>query len=341
MSFYMQNKLSELSNERYFDRSMGVMSEQDRLMRERAAADDVRSRKLKEYETGLNVKEAVFDALLKSNGEPTIDRVKQDIRTYEIAGNQAAKAQAEAALENLMTTFVQTEVKSSKGLDLDTNDIQNIIMSTDTKTLGDMRNRNVDVNQFNRRLPMEQQQADTAKGNLDLAQRKEARSATGQVPQDEYYKMWHSKIEGAKRIILGFKEAYASPDTTPEQKISIEAILSRVNVKPTEFLKTMADLNKMDTLAMTGKFTPNQEKFLDQFGGFGENNPMPETAPPPMPGARAGVSASAGAGPMPSPSVAPPVVAPNPMPTIRKYITDTRTNEQYWIVLRNGQWMRE
>jgi hypothetical protein len=153
-------------------------------------------------------------------------------------------------------------------------------------------------------LPIEQQQADTSAGNLALQKDKDRRSLTGQVPQDDYYKLWHAKIEGVKRIVLGFKEAYNSPDTSPQDMATLQGIMNAAKIKPTEFLKTLADLNKMDTKALTGRFNPNEEKFLDQFGGFGEDNPMPETAPTPIPGARAGAFATVGAG-----SVAPPATA--------------------------------
>jgi hypothetical protein len=265
-------------------------------MRERSAEADVRARGLKEYESKINVDEYIKKAFIetaKSN-----DAFDYNVRAAQVARESGDEAKAkdhygrayELALPNLTAKMNALKGKATE------QDFAATMEAFGEDGVEKLMSEAGTNQRANAQLPIQKQQAATSAGNLALEKEKEARKLTGQVPQDDYYKLWHTKIEGVKRIVLGFKDAYSSPDTSPQDLTTIKSIMGSVGIKPTEFLKTLADLNRMDTKAMTGRFNPNEEKWLDQFGGFGENNPMPETIPEPIPGAKAGVSSSVGAG---------------------------------------------
>jgi hypothetical protein len=89
-SFFMQNKLGELSNQRYMD----TISEQDRLMRERGAEADVRARGLKQYESKINLDEHIKKAFIdtaKSN-----DAFDYNVRAAQVAREAGDEAKAKA-----------------------------------------------------------------------------------------------------------------------------------------------------------------------------------------------------------------------------------------------------
>jgi len=271
MSFYMQNKLGEMSNQRY----MGTISEQDRLMRERNAEEDVRKNQYQAEGSRLRMLEDYNAALLDAVKDPVIDGIRKKAQIAEMMGDQKMADVLWGQHKQKVTGFVNAATQAQGGAPLSVDQVEALIESTDIKTTMDVSKEGGVNRRFGVSSKIDQQQANTSAGNLALQREKAAQSQTGQVPQDEYYKLWHAKIEGVKKVILGFKEAYASPDTTTQERMSIEQILSQVQVKPTEFLKSLADLNKYDTIAMTKRLSPQQEMWLDNFGGFGENNPEP------------------------------------------------------------------
>jgi hypothetical protein len=234
-------------------------------------------------------------------------------------------------IEASVGAWVQTQT----GEPLDTNQFRAMIMAGGLDKTLSASNEGGTNRRAAQQLPLQtratatsESQARTSAGNLALQQTKAIQSETGNVPQDEYYKIWHSKIEGVKKVILGFKEAYASPDTTPQERMDIAQILSQVEVKPTEFLKTLSDLNRIDTKAITKRLTPNDEKWLDKFGGFGENNPMPEEAPSPIPGTAVGGVGRVGASSTTS----------SHTKGERKPYTDPRTGKQAMYEWDGSQW---
>lgn len=85
-SFMMQNKLGELSNERY----MGAISEQDRLMRERAAEQDVRSRSLEEFKSKINIQDKIKEAFISTAKD-------NDAYTYNVRAGQVAEQAGDIA----------------------------------------------------------------------------------------------------------------------------------------------------------------------------------------------------------------------------------------------------
>jgi len=323
-SFFMQNKLGEMSQQRQMD----TYSEQDRLMRERSAAEAVASQRGRQDQFKLDKDKAILNGLLKAAESPDIKGLGQKSETLKIAGRMAEAEAADKELADRIESSVGAWVQTQTGKPLDVNQFRAMIMaggldkSLDASKEGGVNRR------FAQELPIQEKQAETSRGNLDLARTKERQSETGNVPQDEYYKIWHTKIEGVKKVILGFKEAYASPDTTPQERMDIAQILSQVEVKPTEFLKTLSDLNRIDTKAITKRLTPNDERWLDRFGGFGENNTMPEE---PIP-SRFGASGYPRTGP--TAQDAPPPIAPPPVKTIPanapKAYNPTTKQTAYW-----------
>jgi hypothetical protein len=302
-SFFMQNKLGELSQQRQMD----TYSEQDRLMRERSAAEDVQSRKTKDYESKINVEEYIKKAFIdtaKSN-----DAYDYNVRAGQVAkeaGDLARSKEYYGKAYELAVPNLTAKMNALKGK-VDEKDFLATMEAFGEDGVEKIMSEAGTNARANQQLPIQQSQARTSAGNLALQQTKAKQSETGEVPQDEYYKIWHSKIEGVKKVILGFKEAYASPDTTPQERMDIAQILSQVEVKPTEFLKTLSDLNRIDTKAITKRLTPNDEAWLDKFGGFAENNPIPEE---PIP-SRFGASGYPRTGP--TAQVAPPPIAPPPV----------------------------
>jgi hypothetical protein len=330
-SFFMQNKLGELSQQRQMD----TYSEQDRLMRERSAAEDVAAQRGRQDQFKLDKDKAILNGLLKAAENPDIKGLGQKSETLKIAGRMAEAEAVDKELADRIEASVGAWVQTQTGEPLDTNQFRAMIMAGGLDKTLSASNEGGTNRRAAQQLPLQtratatsESQARTSAGNLALQQTKAIQSETGNVPQDEYYKIWHSKIEGVKKVILGFKEAYASPDTTPQERMDIAQILSQVEVKPTEFLKTLSDLNRIDTKAITKRLTPNDEKWLDKFGGFGENNPMPEEAPSPIPGTAVGGVGRVGASSTTS----------SHTKGERKPYTDPRTGKQAMYEWDGSQW---
>jgi len=116
LSFMMQNELSKQSNERYFNRQTDVMSEQDRLMRERSAETDVRARSMKKYESEINLGEhfqkGFFDTAIKN---PAFTADIQAAQGYEAIGDMVnAKKYRTRAFEKAMPAL-QGELEAFEG----------------------------------------------------------------------------------------------------------------------------------------------------------------------------------------------------------------------------------
>lgn len=272
LSFMMQNELSELSNERYFDRSMGIMSEQDRLMRERAAEEDVRTRGLKEYESKINVDEYIKKAFIDT--AKSSDAYDYNVRAGNVAkeaGDLAKSKQYFSVAYQLAIPNLRAKMNALKGR-VDEQDFLAAMEAFGEDGVEKLMTEAGTNARFGAELPTKKLQAETSKGNLDLARAKEARTTTGEMTQDDYYKVWHTKINGIQRTLLGIKDALGDPTLTEFEKQSFRDLIMGSGIKPQEILPKLGEMNALDTKAMRTRLTPGEEAYLDNYGKFVEGN---------------------------------------------------------------------
>lgn len=112
LSFYMQNKLSEMSQAR----QMESYAEEDRLMRERAAEADVRSRGLKEYGNKLDLtdyfQKGFFDTAIKNDAFTAKIRAAQGA---EMIGDIAKAKQDRATAFEMAVPAIMGNFEAFKG----------------------------------------------------------------------------------------------------------------------------------------------------------------------------------------------------------------------------------
>jgi hypothetical protein len=181
-SFFMQNKLGEMSQQRQMD----TYSEQDRLMRERSAAEEVAAQRGRKSQYDLDISKAFKTGGIKAIGDPVLDGWRQraelakeqgDMVNYELFSNKYAAG---------FTGFVRAAHKMQTGEDIPENEIQTLIENSDIPTMmSAVKERNVTERDLAQRPIQERQtkvaesNAFTSAGNLRLEKDKAASERAG------------------------------------------------------------------------------------------------------------------------------------------------------------------
>ena len=204
-SFFMQNKLGELSNQRYMD----TISEQDRLMRERGAEADVRARGLKQYESKINLDEHIKKAFIdtaKSN-----DAFDYNVRAAQVARESGDEEKAKAlygrayelAIPNLTAKMNALKGKVNEQDFLATMEafgedgVEKIMAEAGTNQ------------RANAQLPIQKSQAATSAGNLALEKEKfGVEQGGGGKAGKQYIDLWSKPLNDA----INFLEPVARGD---------------------------------------------------------------------------------------------------------------------------------
>jgi len=160
-SFFMQNKLGEMSQQRQMD----TYSEQDRLMRERSAAEEVAAQRGRKSQYDLDISKAFKTGGIKAIGDPVLDGWRQraelakeqgDMVNYELFSNKYAAG---------FTGFVRAAHKMQTGEDIPENEIQTLIENSDIPTMmSAVKERNVTERDLAQR-PIQERQTKVAESN--------------------------------------------------------------------------------------------------------------------------------------------------------------------------------
>jgi len=276
-SFFMQNKLGEMSQQRQMD----TYSEQDRLMRERSAAEEVAAQRGRKSQYDLDISKAFKTGGIKAIGDPVLDGWRQraelakeqgDMVNYELFSNKYAAG---------FTGFVRAAHKMQTGEDIPENEIQTLIENSDIPTMmSAVKERNVTERDLAQRPIQERQtkvaesNAFTSAGNLALAKTKEARSLSGELTPEEYGKFISTKVQktmdninslmGILRGVSGAGNAYNVEEVIKSIEGSGANRLLGGAVSPQALGKMYEELSRYETMAMEGKrLTPTQMRRLD------------------------------------------------------------------------------
>jgi hypothetical protein len=200
MSFYMQNKLGELSNQRYMD----TIAEQDRLMRERQAESEMAAHRGRVDQFGLDLRKAAEEGIIKALSQPDIEGYPSLIKHYAYLGDtEKAKFYADQ-LEEKIKPSVALVIQSRTGQRPDPNTVEEAMMSADPKLVTDWIKEGGVQERFEKRLPIDQQQANTSAGNLALEREKfkVEQGAPGQVGMSDQ-KSYIDVIDKATSYLIG------------------------------------------------------------------------------------------------------------------------------------------
>lgn len=263
--YLMQNKLSEMSNQRY----MNTLSEQDRLMRERMAEEDVLMTRRQQSGHEQRVKEAFYkfqQDIAQMDPIARLTTLEQFVQEPE--AQKQFKRQKEAAMMEMLPVWT----KVSKGEQLDNNDLmalQKYIPTDKIQTTINEWGQNI---RFFKELPIKQGELGVRQGELGVRQRevslKEKDQTSGGAKRGEYYNIWHDKIEGAKQYLSSkASELGADGDElTGDMKSDIARLIaSKGNETTPQILgKVLTKLNQYDTKASKGMLTPEEEAWIDR-----------------------------------------------------------------------------
>jgi len=269
MSFYMQNKLGELSNQRY----MGTISEQDRLMRERQAEEDVRARQYQSEGSRLRIGEAFQKGLLDAVKDPGIDSLRQRYEITKMTGDtQSANALKEEYAQKV-TGFINASIQAQGGQPLSNEQIAGFVDATDTNTTMDLLKEGGVNRRFAAELPIQRQQANTSAGNLALQREKSAREVSGEIPQTEYAKTISTKVQKAMdniNSVISMLRSSGGADGGYDVSSTIQMIEQGGGAKlvggaitPQNLARLYSELSSLETLAMTKKLSPEQLAKID------------------------------------------------------------------------------
>lgn len=165
MSFLMQNKLGELSNERYMD----TLSEQDRLMRERAAESDVMARKASQEKYNQDIQLELYKSFLEGIKQPPITRIMQNIERYNMVGDTASAEAEKKKFEAIYPSVVNAIYTANTGeRPLSEQQIWNFGIGGGLENMINVSKTGSSNYQFEQELPIKKQQAATSAGNLAL-----------------------------------------------------------------------------------------------------------------------------------------------------------------------------
>jgi hypothetical protein len=166
MSFYLQNKLGELSNERYMD----TIAEQDRLMRERSAQEDALARGRAKESYGMDFNLAIQKGIISAINDPALDSLRKQAQLFDMAGDTERANQAKEAFASKVPGYINAAYVANTGKrPLSETEIMDALMATDTDSLMTMIKEGGVNRRFEQELPIQKQQAATSAGNLALS----------------------------------------------------------------------------------------------------------------------------------------------------------------------------
>ncbi len=291
-SFFMQNKLSEMSNQRYMD----TLSEQDRLIRERSAESDVRARGLKQYESKINIDEYIKKAFIdtaKSN-----DAFDYNVRAAQVARESGDEAKAKAlygkayelAIPNLTAKMNALKGKANEQDFLATmeafgEDGVEKLMSESGQSARAATSAGLEKS----RQGIDVQKLGLEKAKFGLEKEKFVAEAGpgGGGKTTDYYKAMHSKIVGVQKYLASMKE-YVESGGDVSTSVDWEKLLAGPTT-PKLLGQALSKLSSYDTKSMKKSLTPEEEAWIDRAwdimnlqeeektGGLGSSIPIPES----------------------------------------------------------------
>jgi len=265
--FMMQNKMSEMSNARY----MNVLSEQDRMMRERQAQAEVTAHKGRVENYLIGRQEAIFKGFMDAADDEGIKGLRRRAEVARVAG-QTDQAdlydeQASKQIEDLINASVQAQT----GEPLDVNQFRSLATGGGLDKMIDVMKEGGINRRAAAELPVTKQQAATSAGRLKREQEKATGegAAIGGMTQKEYYDRMHDKIEGTKKVLFGIKKSLDAGDDLSDilDVVELKKMMGG-KVGQQNLLAKIAELNKYDSLAMKTRLKPGVEGWLDKFVDF-------------------------------------------------------------------------
>jgi hypothetical protein len=201
----MQNKLGELSNQRYMD----TISEQDRLMRERQAESESAAHRGRVENYLLGKEEAVFKGLLDASKDPGIPAKTQQAEVYRVKGDTKMAEQLDAEAEALTEKYVAAAVQAQTGEPFDVNAFRSLVKGGGLdRALKSMGEGGVN-RRFAKELPIQEKQAATSAGNLALEKEKfGVEQGGGGKAGKQYIDLWSKPLNDA----INFLEPVARGD---------------------------------------------------------------------------------------------------------------------------------
>jgi hypothetical protein len=264
MSFLMQNKLGELSNERYLD----TLSEQDRLMRERSAQEDVMARGRAKENYGMDFNLAIQKGIISAINDPALDGLRRQAQLYDMAGDTERAKQAKEAFASKVPGYINAAYVANTGKrPLSEAEIMDALMATDTDSLMTLIKEGGVNRRFEQELPIQKQQAATSAGNLALGQKQfEAEQGPGgttaTTKATDYYKNMHTKIGSVQRYLASMKD-YVESGGDISQEVDWEKLLAGPTT-PKLLGQALSKLSTYDTKAMKRPLTPEEEAWIDR-----------------------------------------------------------------------------
>ena len=236
-------------------------------------------------------------------------------------GDDAGKRKASEKLSEIMGPAIKFYFKQQTGKEFTEKDIKAGLRAGGLTTVEKGIPERRMVSQFKEELPVRKMTAETQAGQLEQRKKefKVEQGVGGKADQD-YYRNIRAKVDGVLSYLQKLKPGGADLESvlSEDELTSTQALVGGA-INPDNLGKLMSELSALGTQAMRRTLTPEEEAKIDNaYDIFGYKASL-EQAPP------TGITQA-------------PIVS---APIIRKYIRDLRTNEEYWIVLRNGQWMRE
>jgi hypothetical protein len=262
----MQNKLGELSNQRYMD----TISEQDRLMRERGAEADVRARGLKQYESGINVEEHLkklyYDVAAKNSGYDAEIRAAQLAQAAgDAAGYRAHMDKAFEIANPVVTAGINALAGKVNPEDLMAG-LRGLGQAGYEKLMteaGQAGRAATGAGLEEKRQGIDVQKLGLEKAKLGLEKEKfVAEGGTTSGKTTDYYKAMHSKIGGVQKYLASMKE-YVESGGDVSTSVDWEKLLAGPTT-PKLLGQALSKLSSYDTKAMKKPLTPEEEAWIDR-----------------------------------------------------------------------------
>jgi len=267
LPYLMQYKMGEASNQRIMDRQMQSYSEQDRLMRERSAAEDVLARRTHEYKSKINIKEALEKAF--------IDVAKTDVgynnsvKMAQLAERQGDMASAQKYRDdafNKATPTIQAVMDATKGKVSNEGFMaaMNGLGDDAIKLLMDRATKESELEIDRSKLGLEEKKhgLERQKFGLDVQKFGAEQAGLGPFKTTDYYRVMHTKIEGVKKYLTSMKEFIESGGDISTIAIDWKKLISGP-ATPKLLGQTLTMLSKYDTEAMEGKLAPSKVRYID------------------------------------------------------------------------------
>jgi hypothetical protein len=328
---------------------MDTISEQDRLMRERAAEGEVREQRRQAEQYKYNTQEAIFKGLVDAAKDPGIKGLSQKAETLRLAGMGQEAEAIDMKVAELIESSVDGFVQTQTGKPLDRNMFRSMVIAGGLdKALESSKEGGIN-RRFAAEQPIQEQQARTSAGNLALAREKEARETSGELPQAEYAKVVSTKIQKAMdnigSLMTMIKDAQASGQPLNMDDIINPKAKALVGgaITPESLAKRLSNLSTLETEAMTGKLSKQKMDYIDKSLDLFKDIEMPLE---PIAGARVGGTGGALPAQASRATLAPPA-APSPQAKVEQTAigpvaigeirTSPKDGKQYRY-LGNNQW---